>query len=138
MASGSETPNQDLYNSENTDDEILEGLRTEIQIIQATIRGYEAQQSANYRREERRLWIQLVTLVTVVICAALTGLLWQEIVSTRKQTEHLIEIASVQLAAANQNVTNTGKLASAAVDHAKAARDSADAAKDAIKATEGN
>ena len=145
MASGSETPNQDLYNSENknhasenTDHEILEDLRTEIQIIQATIRGYEAQQHANDRREERRLWIQLVTLVIVVICAALTGLLGREMVRTRKQTEHLIESASVQLAAANQNVTNTGKLASAALDHAKAARDSADAAKDAIKATEGN
>lgn len=102
--------------STNTNRAVSEILLAQIEVIEAALRTFQAQQNQRASEERKRFWLQLLTLIAVVLYAGLTSLIWREMVRIGKQTEQLIEIAAAQ-------TKNTEKLATAAVTQANAAMD---------------
>lgn len=121
MAS-SDAPEQNLNNSTfetntayNRNNEILKILLAEIQVIEAAVHAFQAQQNVNARRQRKRFWLELLMLIAVVIYASLTLLIWRELVETRKQTDQLVQAvinqskAAHELATMNQESLNPAK-----------------------------
>jgi hypothetical protein len=80
-----------------------------------------------YTLEQKRFFVEIATLIAVIVYAWLTYSIWEEMRSTGKQTDKLIEQAIKQAKAASdsadiskQHAENAGKLAESAVRQADA------------------
>ena len=97
--------NPDSLITQNRNNEILKILLAQIQVIEAAVHAYQAQQSVNARRERKRFWLELLMLVAVVIYGGLTLLIWRELVETRRQTAQAVQAAIEQTKAAHDLAT---------------------------------
>jgi hypothetical protein len=125
------SPSGALYEideTRNTNRAVSEILLAQIEVIEAAIRAFQAQQNQRAGEERRRFWLLLAILITVVFFAGLTALIWREMVSIGKQTERLIEIAATQNKSTEKLATAASIQADAAIDQVNHLRASVEAA----------